>query len=437
MSREGAMKRLKELKCSEEQKKKLGEHLFSCLAEGKSFKLKRNRVMIMDPGAKNKFIILDLVTTIDEEKQIYVCPKCSNLDYSNFLTASVSYDQFKSCIHSELCHVIWGDLAVNVDVMDDEEGDLVEVVTEKPRYLAVVHLSKYSLKGPGAVTVTSRTLKPKCLVCRGQDCCAHLRIHMTHYKRTLEADEMEENVTKKLRVEKIESERPVKKQNVVPGTLDPFEHEGSAVNVFNIEIDFIQTQENMLRNREVFEDKKAFAKKDLVPKYDKNEVCKHGYKYIEEVSILCVESTQITIHHTRHIESSDRKVFYRPTAQQSDRESCHCKKWYTGEDDLLIRVSSACEKVTRHKPLHFVSIEYCFSFLSELVTSGETMHGFIKSKKFLNEIFLGIKEKNACQKYIYKGFEIFCHALKFPENSNTIVHKSWWKVKMKINLIQK
>ena len=149
MSRKGMIERLKNVKCSEDEKKALGEYLFSCLAEGKNFRLKRNRVMIMDSEDKNKYVIMDLVATLDEDKQMYMCSKCSHLDYSNYLTDFVSYDEFNACIHSNLCHVIWGDLGAVIDITDDEETYMIEVVMEKPSYLAVVHPSSKCGKVPG------------------------------------------------------------------------------------------------------------------------------------------------------------------------------------------------------------------------------------------------------------------------------------------------
>ena len=421
MSRKDMTERLRNLKCSEEEKKDLGEYLFSCLAEGKNYTLKRNRVMIMDNEDKNKYVILDSVPTSDENKQMFMCPKCSHIDYSNYLTDLVACDQFNACIHSNLCYLIWGDLGAIIDVTDDEETHMIEVIVEKPYYLAVVHPSSKCGKVPGAVRVSSRTRKPKCLVCRGQDCCVHLRIHMDQYKREAE-DDIEEHEKKKLRVDKIEAGRPQKRETPLPGTLDPFQHEGLASNVFQIVIDFLQTKENMEKNREVFKNSKPFDKKEFVPKYDPNETCDHGNKFNPMVSLLFVESTNIIIHHTKHVESSETKVYFRPAIYEDCLSACNCKKWYTGEDDLLIRVSSANERITRtERPLHFVSIEYCFSFISELVTSGETLNAFIKSKKFMDEIFFGVEKKSECRKFISKGFEIFIHALRFPELANYCV----------------
>lgn len=115
-----------------------------------------------------------------------------------------------------------------------------------------------------------------------------------------------------------------------------------------------------------------------------------------------------------------RKVLYRPVVHQPDTEACICKKWYTGEDDQLIRVSPACKRLTgRQRTLHFVSIEFYFSFLSQLVSTGETMNGFIKSNKFLNEIFLGSVQKPEHRRVLSKGFEIFSQRLAKRKMTST------------------
>ena len=62
-----------------------------------------------------------------------------------------------------------------VDVVGEEE-DLVEVISETPKYMAVIHPSFKSSKGPGVVILSSKMLKPKCISCRGNDCCVHLAI---------------------------------------------------------------------------------------------------------------------------------------------------------------------------------------------------------------------------------------------------------------------
>ena len=120
---EDITERFQNLDCPEAEKKVLHDYLISCLAEGKSFSLKRNRVMIMEPDNKNKFLILDLVRTSDENKQVYNCPKCCPVNFSELLTSTVQAEEFKSCLHSQLCKLIWGDIFdPDVDVEDEDQG---------------------------------------------------------------------------------------------------------------------------------------------------------------------------------------------------------------------------------------------------------------------------------------------------------------------------
>ena len=58
MANENITKRFRELDCTESEKQNLYKYLFACLDVGKSFKLRRNQVMILKPEHKNKFIIL-------------------------------------------------------------------------------------------------------------------------------------------------------------------------------------------------------------------------------------------------------------------------------------------------------------------------------------------------------------------------------------------
>ena len=46
------------------------------------------------------------------------------------------------------------------------------------------------------------------------------------------------------------------------------------------------------------------------------------------------------------------------------------------------------------------------------------MNSFIKSRKLMNKVFFGYEIKEEHRKIISKAFEIFCHALKLPEDSN-------------------
>ena len=212
----------------------------SILSEGKSFLLKRSRVMIMEQDNKNKFIILEKIET-DAAKFFYICPNCSNIKFNSYLSGKVQSTEFKACVHSRLCYLLWGDTANPDDVKNDDKevSDLVEVVTENPRYLAVVHPARNRNKGAGVVTLTSKMLKPKCLVCKGQDKCIHLTIHSQQYKRGLEMEDG--NDAKRIRVERPQLNKKPEKNNC--SRLDPYQHDGPEANVFNIKIDFFQEKE--------------------------------------------------------------------------------------------------------------------------------------------------------------------------------------------------
>ena len=408
------------LKCSDTDKKSLQRYLFSCLAEGKNFKLKRNRVMIMDQENQNKYIILEIATTSDEHRQIYICPKCSHKDFCDLLTSAVSAEDFKSCLHAELCRLIWGEqIEIDVDVVNDEESDIIEVVAENPRYVAVVHPAINASKGPGVIVMTSKMLKPKCIVCPGQDCCLHLSIHSQQYKRGLEDDLADETCSKKLRIDRVDPIHPQKKKEVDYDILDPFQHNGHDSNVFKVTIDLIQSKESRGINRRNGKESNPFNKNILVAEWDPAERCPCGNFYDEEESILFVESTNVIIHHTKEVDTVDKMVLYRPT-KCNKNVACLCKKFYTGEDDQLLRVSLANNKMRGRstKNLHFISYEYYYNFLSQLMSSGETMSGFIKSRKFMDELFFGHHKSPEYKRILQKGFEIFCFALKIPDDAN-------------------
>ena len=405
--------RFKKLNCPETEKQDLHKYLMSILAEGKSFLLKRNRVMIMEQENKNRLIILERIETTDDTKYFYICPLCSNLKFSSYLTGKVSADEFRACVHSKVCNLLWGDVPDLHDRGDgekdddDQEVDLVEVVTETPRYVAVVHPATERKKVAGVVILTSKTLKPRCLVCKGQDKCIHLTIHYKQYKSTLEEAE-DDNIAKKIRIDRV---KPQKRQKDI-NELDPYSHDGPDVNVFHIRINFLEVKKTV---RQPFVDSKI-----LIPTYDPEEVCKnHGNKFDDQESILNMESSKVIIHHTKDVDASNKKVLFRPTIPKSEGAECACKKWYTGQEEQLLRVSSADENMKgRSRTLHFVTYEFYFDYLSQLLMGGETLHAQIKAKRFMEENFFGNEKKPEYKKVLQKGFEIFLHALVFPEDAN-------------------
>lgn len=276
MANEKITERFKKLECSSTEKEILQAYLFTCLAEGKTYRLKRNRVMIMEQENKNKIILLDIVKTSIDNQVSYICPKCFPILFGEFLSCEISADKFKSCIHTKLCNIIWGDeydIEVNVMDDDDDNDELIEVISEKPRYMAVIHPSRKSPKGPGVVVISSKMLKPKCVVCSGQDCCIHLRIHSDKFKEQMEG--VSDVSNKRLKLDRVEPAKPPKKKHFDQDAFDPFQYEGPECNVFNANIDFIPTKDMETKNRKNSD--LSIQGKFLVSEYNPNEVCeRHG-----------------------------------------------------------------------------------------------------------------------------------------------------------------
>ena len=158
----------------------------------------------------------------------------------------------------------------------------------------------------------------------------------------------------------------------------------------------------------------------FVPEYDPNKVCEaHNNKFEENVNIIYAESTNILIHHTREVNTSRKVVLYRPTVSTNNAVGCDCKDFYIGKNDQLLRVSGTKTKIGgKERTLHFVSYEFYFKYLMQLVSGGETLTAFIKSEKMMSTIFFGHDKSPEYKMILQKGWEIFCHALRFPEDAN-------------------
>ena len=407
--------RFQNFDCSDLDKNRLHTYLFNTLGKSKCYKLKRQRVMIPEEDDENKFIVLDNVKTVNENQACYSCPKCFPTAHTEFLAPTLSLENLKTCIHTKLCTLIWGDgnLISEDENEDDKKEDLVEVVEEKPKYFAVIHPSCNNPKGkgPGVVFLTSKTLKPKCTTCQGGDSCVHLRIHHEKFKQQSQGG----SEAKRLRMDRVEPMRPQKK-TIPDGDLDPFQHVGPEANVFGVKINFLEDDETVVdhRNDDIF-NKDVFA-----PEYDPSKVCEsHQNKFAENIDIVCAESVNIIFHHTKEVDCKNKVVLFRPTVPTNNADGCDCKDFYTGKNHQLLRVSAINSKMSgKERTLHFVSYEFYFKYLMQLVTGGETLTAFVKSQKMMNHVFFGYEKSPEHRKILKKGWEIFCHSLRFPEDAN-------------------
>ena len=93
------------------------------------------------------------------------------------------------------------------------------------------------------------------------------------------------------------------------------------------------------------------------------------------------------------------------------------KKVLIAEYDREDRTSAAGRQNGKHsETLHFVSYEYLFKYLFDLLNGGNFANAYLKSHEQMDEIFVGNKS-GMYKKVFHKAFEIFIHALKFPKNA--------------------
>ena len=429
--------RFKNFVASKPYKSELQSSLFSIMKEGVFFNLKRNKVLIRNTTTKtkDKLIILDVYK--NEQKLVYYCcPVCTDKKIVESLTGSFKPESLSSCLHSDVCQILWGNQYIFENGKKDDKS-VIEIIKQKPTYMAVVHPPLKTENKSGVVVLTTKTLTPKCLTCcsRGKNFCLHIKIHMDKMKKEAEkysdssseedSDETEVeshgDVPKVLRNKKLSSEKVSVDES---DQFNPFKFSGSKANVFKVQINFIQTEEEESINRKISETNRFFDGEVLIPKYlGRDDICDdHGRSFCSGMNILWRESYNVEIHHTKDVETKDLIVLFRPTVVDPvSGDTCICKRFYTGKSDNLLRVTSASfiqSTRSRAKKLHFVSYELLFKFLGQLIVGGEKMDAFIKANNFMNEIFFGLGKPTMYPKILQKGFEMFMHALVFPEKAN-------------------
>ena len=429
--------RFKEFTATKTYKADLQSSLFNLMKDGDFFKLKRNKVMIKNTTSKtkDKYIILDVFRN-NEGIIFYCCPICSDKKIVDSLTEGFNFESVPHCIHSDVCKILWGD-HYELESKPLKDNALIEILRQKPMYMAVVHPAFTIEKKSGLIVLTSKTLTPKCLTCssRGKNFCLHLKIHRDKMNKEAESPdgdsdsedttlESQKNILKILQNKRIAPE-PSYNDDIArtqveedDAAFNPFKFSGSASNVFGVKINFLPTQEEEVKNRKISETNRFFEGKVLIPPYlGKGDTCElHGREYSPGTNILWKESSDVEIHHTKKVDTKDVIILYRPTVPNTgESEVCICKKFYTGEHDNLLRVSSASftqSMKTRAKKMHLVSYELLFKYLSELLTGGEKLDAFIKSNQFMSEIFFGLEKTSLHAKNLQKAFEIF------PEKAN-------------------
>ena len=189
---------------------------------------------------------------------------------------------------------MWGDQYPFEEEIEDQNA-LIEIVRQKPLYMAVVHPARKNRKISGLIVLTSKTLTPKCLTCssRGQNFCFHLKIHRDKINKEAQEDtdcsdddgeeillESQRDVVKALQSKRLAPDEPNncgERGDKEDDKFNPFRFSGPASNVFNIKINFLPSKQEEIKNREISQSGKFFEENILIPPYlGKDDTFAHG-----------------------------------------------------------------------------------------------------------------------------------------------------------------
>ena len=187
-------------------------------------------------------------------------------------------------------------------------------------------------------------------------------------------------------------------------------------NVFNIRINYPPNEDEKedikrLNTEDIFPD--DIAAPDILD----DERCEHGNSFSPKVTAANLESRNVIIHHTQTTKDS-RNGNLQLMFLRTEGELCACRKYFTGENKHLLRVSPIMEKNSRdYRPVHFVLYYYLFQYHQTLMSGGTSQNAFANAGQKLNTM---LDQGQAVDKRILKkAYEIFIHALNYD------IEKAW------------
>ena len=265
----------------------------------------------------------------------------------------------KMCIHAKVCSIL--SLPEGSDRTSEEEH-FIEVCDSKLRNImvAVVHLAKDTETGtgkkigPGLLCLNSRTVKPKCLSCEGTWCvhkniyCSAAKVDNQRKSRRTGKDniDVQTNASSPLKAEKLEAKAEKSKND-----MDPSDKIGKAANVFNIKINNPPSKSEREEINKININPSLFPSGFAFPRVAEEETCKCGFSW-EEAKQGNIESTKMVIHHGHPTNDSRNSVLF---LLYLTTGKCLCIRYYTGEEDKLLRVSGVCPKRKLDSEVHFLS----------------------------------------------------------------------------------
>ena len=268
----------------------------------------------------------------------------------------------------------------------------------------------------------------RCQTCSGQK-CIHLSIYVEEAKQKMSTENMrdrlkEKTLLKNKQTTEVAGDRelpfePAEKEGGTHNSQNEqnmFLFKGKSSNVFNIRINYPPNEDEKedikrLNTEDIFPD--DIAAPDILD----DERCEHGNSFSPKVTAANLESRNVIIHHTQTTKDS-RNGNLQLMFLRTEGELCACRKYFTGENKHLLRVSPIMEKNSRdYRPVHFVSYYYLFQYHQTLMSGGTSQNAFANAGQKLNTM---LDQGQAVDKRILnKAYEIFIHALNYD------IEKAW------------
>ena len=355
-------------------------------------------------------------------ENIFFCPICDDCSLLNMKT---QFEEVKKdhCVHTFVAKILMG--MSKSDCLETKTKDQIFIVQETPSFAAVVYPkderrdSKGAMARPGAIVKTARMTKKRCKTCKGREGCYHLGIYKQSEEESKSVDNCESQrlAHQAISAKKTEiatdliggftnTEQPVKGKSKTKNELNPENFHGDGVNVFNQKFEYPPTKEDQEKNNLINKVKTLFPSQIMVPIGLNTDRCKCGNVY----DITKYESSHPIIHHSKPTTDSRNSIM---SVHFLATTLCSCKKFYHGEKDRLVRVSSAPAQPGSN--VNFVSVDLLNEYLCSLFgksQEGKSIDAFVNGKNDLNSELRGDNIKIA-RDVFFKAFEIYIHATKY------------------------
>ena len=393
-----------------------GDYLQEVLACKLARVLPNNCVLLEDDKVSSSLLIVERIC-----ENIYYCPQCDDCSLLN-MKPDFQNVQKDHCLHTFVANIFIG--MAKSDSLDMTK-DQIFIVQENPYFVAVVYPkeqrsdSKGAMARPGAIVKTKRMTKTRCRTCKGREGCYHLGIFKQAKEENSSIDkcESERLAQKEIGGKKTQiatdlvagfpdTEKPVKGKSKSKNELNPANFHGDAANVFNQKFQYPPTNDDKNKNNLINKVETIFPYKIMMPTGLKTERCNCGNIF----DVAKFESGHPVIHHGKPTSDSRNSVLslhFLATTQ------CACKRFYHGEQDKLVRVSSAPAQSGSN--VHFVSVDLLNEYLCSLFgksQEGKSIDAFVNAKNDLNSEQRGDKVEIA-RNVFFKAFEIYIHATKY------------------------